>query len=353
MRGSHWLWLMLAALSPLTAWAEEDEDDFEFGDDDSWDSEGGDGLEIEGEFDEEKELEAVEGQDSPEIYRDFQSRLERLGPTEEGIEWQKYLAKYPNSLYRSRIEKRMLELEEELYGERIESRFEEKVDAERSEIYFSQPLFLENIDPRHKLHVGFEMGLPSYLNLLLDYERQIQRNLSVHVGTRQRYTGYNIETGAKYAIIKSARTQSLVTAIADLHVNTNPAYPAFRPQIAAGKRFNLPNNLKLDGMAQVGTDLLFFKGVDPRLVGGFHLALIPSPKVRFFVESQVYMKDFGWENGAFAFNTFTFGLKFFDRDPQKADRFEAGVGATVPYYYNYWRQHFGAIAGDFNLYLDE
>ena len=25
------------------------------------------------------------------------------------------------------------------------------------------------------------------------------------------------------------------------------------------------------------------------------------------------MKDFGWENGAFAFNTVTFGLKFFDR----------------------------------------
>ena len=352
MRTASWTFLFCALTLSLTAHAEDDE--FEFGDDDEWDSEEGDGLELDTEFNEDVlELEPQEGQDTPEIYKSFQAKLERLGPTEEAIEWQQYLVKYPNSLYRSRIEKRVDELESDLYDESVAERYVEKKDAELSEIYFAQPLFLENIDPRHKLHVGFEMGLPNYLNLLIDYERQIQRNLSAHVGTRQRYTGQNIEAGVRYAFIKSARTQSLVTGIADIHVNTNPGYPAFRPQIAAGKRFTLPNNLKIDGMAQVGTDVLFFKGVDPRMVGGFHVAVIPSPTVRFFLESQIYMKDFGWENGAFAFNTVTFGLKFFDRKTDEPDRYEAGVGATVPYYYNYWRQHFGAIAGDFNLYLDE
>lgn len=319
-----------------------------------FDSNQGDGLELEDEFGENRDISIIgEGEDTAELYREFQSQIERLGEAEEAIEWQEYLEQYPNSLYRSRIEKRIEELEDSLYGERFESRYTEKVDAENAELYFAQPLFLENIDPRHKLHAGFEMGLPSHLNLLLDYEHQIKRNLSAHVGTRQRYTGYNIELGAKYAIIKSSRTQSLVTVLGDLHFNSNPFFPAFRPQVAGGKSFNLPNDIKLDAMAQVGTDVILFKGVDPRLIGGFHLALIPNPTIRFFVESQVYMKDFAWENGAFAFNTVTFGLKFFDRETEKADRYEAGVGATVPYYYHYWRQHYGAIAGDLNLYLDE
>ena len=134
------------------------------------------------------------------------------------------------------------------------------------------------------------MGLPSYSTC--SSIMSVRYSAICHpCGTRQRYTGQNIEAGVRYAFIKSARTQSLVTGIADIHVNTNPGYPAFRPQIAAGKRFTLPNNLKIDGMAQVGTDVLFFKGVDPRMVGGFHVAVIPSPTVRFFLESQIYMKD--------------------------------------------------------------
>ena len=106
MRTASWTFLFCALTLSLTAHAEDDE--FEFGDDDEWDSEEGDGLELDTEFNEDVlELEPQEGQDTPEIYKSFQAKLERLGPTEEAIEWQQYLVKYPNSLYRSRIEKRV------------------------------------------------------------------------------------------------------------------------------------------------------------------------------------------------------------------------------------------------------
>ena len=55
--------------------------------------------------------------------------------------------------------------------------------------------------------------------------------------------------GAKYSFIKSKRTNSLLTWIMDLRLNASPGFPALRPQIAYGKRFDLPNDFHLDAQA--------------------------------------------------------------------------------------------------------
>ena len=99
---------------------------------------------------------------------------------------------------------------------------------------------LENIDPRKKLRFAFEMGLPNYINLLVDYEHPLQRDLSVHGGLRNRYAGFSIEGGAKYSLVKSVRTQSLVTVLGDIRVNTIPFLLACAPRLQRARFFSFP-----------------------------------------------------------------------------------------------------------------
>ena len=47
----------------------------------------------------------------------------------------------------------------------------------------------------------------------------------------------------------------------------------------------------LDAMAQVGSELIVSPSFDPRLQGGFQVAVAPSDAIRFFMETSVYMKD--------------------------------------------------------------
>ena len=318
-------------------------------------------LEMEGEEDEFEYEPPVEGEDSASLYQEFERRVKNLEPEEELIEWQKYLNQYPNSAFRKRIEERMDLLQENLFDEDILESIDQNTAKEDGldELFFAQPMYLENIDPRTKTRFAFALGLPSYFNLLIDHEHQINRDLSVHGGIRQRYTGWNLELGTKYSFIKSKRTNTLVTGIMDLRFNASPGFPALRPQIGYGRRFDLPNNFHLDAQAQLGSDLVIWNGFDPRLIGGFNVTFVPSPNVRVYFEGSVYMKDFRVKSenalpiDPFAFNTITFGLKFFDRKGKSEndpDNREIGLGTNVPYYYKYYRNHFGAIMGDVQLY---
>jgi len=301
------------------AWAQEDDDDW-FESDDSEDSERsneeeeeidldadpddekigeskGDGLDLGEEYDDVSIR--GEGEDDADIYRKFKSELERLGPAEEAIEWRGYLDEYPKSIFRPAIEDRIDKLEAELYDERIEDRYRNEGGDGTSEIKLTQPLSLENIDPRTKFRAGFQMGLPSYFNLLLDYEHQLQRELSVHGGLKQSYLGWAFEPGVKYAFVKSARLQMLATANFDMVLGTNLAA---RPTLGWGKRFELPQNMTLDLMTQIGSEMVFSPTFDPRLQGGLQIVVAPTETVRFFLETQAYMKDFAWDDGdAFAF----------------------------------------------------
>ncbi len=320
-------------------------------DDENIGNQQGDGLDLGEEYDDVKIR--GDGEDDADIYRKFKSELERLGPAEEAISWQEYLEDYPNSIFRPVIEERIEKLEAELYDERIEFQSNKQDGDGTAEIKMVQPVALINIDPRQKFRAAFHMGLPGYFGTILDYEHQLNRELSVHGGLYSRFYGgqsfNNFEPGVKYAFIKSARLQMISTAQLDLVLGDDLAV---RPMVGFAKRFDLKNNMKLDTMAQLGSQLVFSPTFDPHLIGGFQVAFSPSDTVSFFLENAIDMKDFSWEDGdAFAFNSVIFGLKFFDNKPRN-DKYEAGMGAVMPYYYKYWRQHYGAVTGDVNLYFD-
>jgi hypothetical protein len=332
-------------------------------DDDEWlapeeAEEAGDEIQFDEDFDDPGDDGTVKprgpGEDTAEIYRRALQEYERLSPDEEALAWERYLRKYPNSIFRSKVDKRLEDLNSELYEDAMFGDGSGRVeDASKRELHFAQPILLESIDPRTKLRAGFEWGYRDWVNLMVDYEYAIFRELSAHVGLRQRFTGYTLEFGPRYAIVKSSRLGLLVTAMGDVRANFNPGFPAFRPQLGVGKRFQV-GDMHIDTNLQGGYDLVFYDGLSPRLTGGGNISLAASDNLRVYVESSTYMKGVGNEDiGSFRFNQITFGMKFLEKKSKSKDKYEAGFGASAPYSVNYWRYHYGAIAGDINLYMDQ
>jgi hypothetical protein len=309
--------------------------------------------------DEDEEDESSEtqqpGEDTASIYRAKLDEVKGWAADEEAMEWEQYLKRYPNSLFRSRIEARLDELGEKMFDQRLTTGTTGSTDAGTRELFFATPLQLESIDPRSKIRVGFEWGFPQYFSLLADYEQQIMRELSVHGGIRGRYDATNFEAGARYAFVKSARTQWLVTGILDFRYNFDPSYPGFRPQIGIGKRADVADGLDLT--LEGGADLVIADEFSPRLVGGFNATLHANRQVSVFFEGSSYMKDMfdeSLENGGFRFNVITFGLQFVavkgDANTRKGQGL-AKLAATAPVMTNYWGYHSGAVDADFNYYL--
>lgn len=289
------------------------------------------------------------GQDSASIYRAKLAEVEGMSPDEEAMEWEEYLEKYPLTVFKKNIQERVDQLGDSLYGSNTKA----TVDAGKAELNFAQGLLIEPIDPRTRLRAGFSWGFPNWINLLIDYEKQLQRNMSVHGGMQRRPSGWNLEGGVRYALIKDTRTQFILTAIGDVHMVVNPTVPSFRPQLAAGKRFALGSG-HMDIQAQAGPDLMMYaEEFSPRLAGGLNISVSPSETVEAFVETHTYMKDLGWESGnAFRFNQISFGMRFVGKkNPVTGGHYSAGAGAAVPYSTNYWKHHYGAVMGDYNLYL--
>jgi hypothetical protein len=285
--------------------------------------------------------------DTEALYRKTMERLATLDLDEQIEGWEQYLAQFPNTPYRTRIEKQIESLTDQLYANRPGAG-QGGTDAMDAEIAFSHPLQLENFNPRTRFQAAVEYGLPSYANLVLDYEHAFARNFSVHGGIRRRYLGFNVEAGARYALVKSPRTQTLVTAMLDVRANANPFYPGVRPQLAIAKRFG-----KLDAGLIGGTDLTFFQGVVANVTGGAHLHYAFSDRVGGFAETYAYVRALGpderFDGGIFTFDVLTFGLKFFPGKGAARDK-ELNMGATVPYAQQYWQFHYGSIMGQFNYY---
>ncbi len=293
----------------------------------------------------------VGAQDSAAIYKKQQDDVKNLDADEELMAWEEYLVRYPGSVFRDRIEKRMELLGDDIDVERIDTGREEEGGekaGDQAELRFSQGLLIENINPRHRLQLAFEWGLPNYMNLQVDYERPISREFSVHGGVRRRYSGWSVEGGARYAIVKSSRTQTLVTASADLRVNTDPVFIGFRPMIAAGKRFTVADRA-LDVQAQVGPDLDLRRAAGFPLFAGANATFYANDTVALFLETSLNQK---WvADYPFRFNVVSFGIKFFPGEVK--GKWEANLGASAPAVTNYWAHHFGAVMGQANLYLDE
>ena len=290
------------------------------------------------------------GNDSAETYRATLAAVSKLDPDDEMQTWDAYLAQYPNTSFRGQIEKRMEQLEDEMYDlNRMHTQPDpdQGVDADKAQLKFSQGLLIENINPRHRLQLTFEWGLPDYANLGVDYERPLSRKLSIHGGLRRRFTGGSVEGGVRWALVKSARTNTLVTFIGDVRLNTAPAFIGFRPQVAVGKRFG-----KLDLQGQAGVEVAPRSVLDLRVIGGANLTFRASSAVAMFAETSLYMKTISGDAGPFRFNQFTFGMKFFPStkaaDPQKT---EVNLGASIPYSSAYWQYHYGSLMGQANFYL--
>jgi hypothetical protein len=286
--------------------------------------------------------------DSEALYRKTMERLATLDLDEQIEGWEQYLAQFPTTPYRTRIEKTIEDLTDQLYARQPGAR-PGTVDAKDTELEFSHPLQLENFNPRTRFQAAFEYGLPDYANLVLDYEHALRRNFSIHGGVRRRYLGFNAEVGARYAFVKSPRTQVLVTGMLDVRANANPFYPGIRPQLAVGKRFG-----KLDAGIIGGTDLTIFQGVVANLTGGATLHYAFSDRVGGFAETYAYVRTLGpdelFQGGVFTFDVLTFGLKFYPGKEGTPRDKEVNFGATVPYAQQYWQFHYGSIMGQFNYY---
>ena len=283
-----------------------------------------------------------EGQDTSRIYSEAEEDFADLQADEEMLAWDRYLEKYPNSLYRDRIERRLEDLELELYQERKSTKEEDRLDADERDVPISAALLLQNINPGNRAMAGFEWGLPSYINLMLDAEFGITREFSVHAGLRNRFLTWNLEAGARYAFVKSSRTQTLVTGILDFRLATSPAYIAARPQIGFGQRVK-----NVDIQAQIGIDQELRGGSTPRIIGGANVTGRIDETVSIFVETNYNAKGFGKDGveGLYTFPTASFGFKLYP------GVVEVNIGASVPYATRYYRWHDGSIMGQVNHYF--
>lgn len=297
--------------------------------------------------------------DSAALYRMRQEEYARLGTDEEIAAWEAYLAEFPHTPFAERIQQRVDELMDSLYDTRI--RIDQgTVDAMDQEIGFSQGAMLESIDPRTRLRAGFEMGLPDWFNPFVDYEHAFAREFSAHIGLRRRSTGTSIEPGVRWALVKSARTQTLVTLVGDFRLNAAPsAFFGARPMLAVGKRFGD----SLDVQLQAGVDLLMRNGLVVATVGGLSATYRVTDTVGLFLEGSANMRDVGGQSGPGYFNAATFGMRFFPSKDKShkarpgaelpvSDDVQVDIGATVPAMTNYFTDHYGSIFGQATLYLD-
>lgn len=290
------------------------------------------------------------GGDTAETYRATLARTEGMDVDDEMLVWERYLQTYPQSAFRGQIEARVAVLEDALYDDARPGRQDppDQLDAQDQQMAFSQALLLESINPRRRVHLLLEWGLPDWANLAAGYEHPFGKKFSVLGQFRRRFTGPSLEAGVRYALVKSQRTRTLVTVLMDVHMNLAPAFIGFRPQLAVGKAFG-----PLEIQAQGGVDIMPRKELDIRGIGGLSLNYRAAEPIAVFAETSVLIKNKSGAAGPFRFNQIAFGMRFYPmRKAKKPDNVEVNLGAAIPYSSAYWRYHFGAVVGQANIYLD-
>ena len=331
---------------------EDDSDPEQKDDDDFTDDDSGDDLQ----FNDDSEQDTVQargpGEDTAQIYRDYEKKIREMNPDEEQIKWEEYLNRYPKSMFRDRIQAHMEELSNAEYSERIRTNETSGIDAKDREIQFMNGWHLMGVDPRSKVSAGFEIGIPNWFGLQADFEYQLLRQFSAHAGVKHGLGGWELGAGGKYAILKSARTNTILTVAVDVGLHTLPAnlYPTVSPTIAFGQRFNVLGGL--DVAAQVSMVPEFHTPLQARYGGGVTAELRANETVYAFVETAVNMSPVA--DRLFAFDTVSFGLRFVPTQKVKEDgsgKAVVGLGANLPYYHNYWQLYQGAVNADVNYYL--
>lgn len=322
-------------------------------------------------FDDDEEQQTVKpreaGEDTAKIYRDEQKRVSEASPDEELIAWENYLKKYPKTLFRERIDTRIEELSVLLFGERVpgSDRGARREDAANRELNFTSPLQFASADPRNRIGASVEVGIPNWAAPRVDAEFQLLRPFSVHVGLDQQVTGLGGVLGAKYAFIKSARTNTVVSAGLDLQLNGAPTYLGLAPRVNVGQKFDVMEGLFLELSLGVDGELRKYPAV--RYFYGFSAELRPNNVVHAFIETSGTLKYIGIDEfEAFRFQTASFGIKFvptkggfptilaekggiFVKHQQKP--IVIVLGANIPYSTRYWGFYQGAITLGAEWYL--
>jgi len=293
------------------------------------------------------------GEDTAMLYRAHQKAVSEMNPDEELISWEQYLAKYPKTLFRDRIDERMEDLSQNMFQDRVPGSDIGKrpVDAEQRELNFATPLHLQPLDARSKIDAGVEWGIPNWLLFHADFEYAFLRELSAHAGIVRDFTGYRIVLGPKYNIVKSSRTGTLIGVNLDLALNTAPFFPLIRPTVGIGQRIRVMEGLDL--ALQFAPDLELRDPFAVRWQGGIHGELRPNETVFVWWEATANLKYLN-SDSPFAFNVASFGLKFVPgkkKDEQGKGRAIVGLGANIPYMYSYWGFFRGAVSADMDYYL--
>lgn len=295
------------------------------------------------------------GEDTAEIYRDAQKKYSALNSDEEQLRWEQYLQKYPKSLFRDRIEARMEELSQAMFSERVEGSDAGAggTDAAKRELNFALPQHFANVDPRTHLGGGFELGLPNWFGLRADFEYGITREFSAHAGVRPGLGGTEGAVGARYALIKSTRTGTILSGGLDLNLNTPTVFLGIQPMLSFGQRLKVLDGLDLQ--AQVAPVIELRNPVGARYFAGFNASLQANDTVAVFVETSNNLKYLADPSiSSFTYMVGSFGLKFNAAKGKGDDldgRLVIDLSANIPYSYHYWSFYQGALQAGVNYYF--
>lgn len=322
------------------------------------------GAEEEDERDERELL--APGSDNAEIFGKQEAKVRSMPPDEEVMAWETYLEKYPNSLYRGRIEERIEGLVESQFQMRIGGRAGVKgsgpVDADQMEIQLTQAIGLDNINPRTRAQLGLLFGFPTYLELDADFEYALKRQVSIHAGMHGRYTGWSFDIGAKYAFVKSTKLNLVATVMADIgaqfsqrvsqqiagdNADANATQLVVRPQLGLGKVVG-PVQLLLTA----GAEVLTRANASPALIGGLHVSGRVAPPVAIYAESEFYVRQLGREAGPFNFAVVAVGFKFYPITKRTDDPLEVAMAGMMPVSSGYMQPYLGAVQAQGVYYLD-
>lgn len=340
---------------------EAEPDDLDFNDEEAED------LEFRDEEDQETIKPRGPGEDTAQIYRDTQKKLSEASPDEELIAWESYLKKYPKSLFKERIDTRTEALSADLFGERVPGSDDgaRREDAANRELDYTSPLQFGSADPRTRIGATAEIGIPNWFAPHVDAEFQILRHFSVHAGVDQDVTGPAIALGAKYAIVKSARTDTVLSGALDVKLCTEPTFPGLRPAIMAGQKLPVLEGLYLQ--AEVGVDAELRDPAGLRFFYGFNAELRANAVVYAYLETTGTLKYLGSEDfGSFQFMVASFGMKFVPSKggfPTQLANKEGVIithekkpivivlGANIPYSARYWGFYRGSVTVGAEWYL--
>jgi len=280
-----------------------------------------------------------EGSDTASDFRDTKAMLDSLSADERLQGWEDYLGRFPSSNFLEQISREIVAAESEMYGEGIGSEITQRVGHRG--VKLPEMVQTENLNPATRLRAGFEFGLPDWLNLMADFEYALMDNLSVHGGMRKRISGWSLDMGPRYALVKDDNLGLLVTVMADFHFNVDPGYYGVRP--GAGAAYRVMDKLWLQAQGNVELEVIEgYAASRYQASGAAHFRA--NDAVALYVEGAYNSKFLNWPGGNFRFHTTTFGMRFYPgakRDDWNGSS-EVVLGGTVPVSYQFWDRHLGA-----------